>query len=125
MSKSQRLASIFREIELQQGDASESYFEGVLTRARDDGCLPSWIHDWKHHQKWSSEDRQGIDFTIHTDRGNIYINVKSSYSLVKLFQARHIPGKIMILPISVNILKDEMSVLCHIINIISKEYKSM
>jgi hypothetical protein len=121
MKKSLRDA--FRQIELDQGDASEKYFDDIMRRSNGQGKLPPWLLDWEHCEKWSDADRAGIDFFIKTDKGNIKINIKSSRIFAKQFQSK--PGHEDIIPVVVNILERPETFLGRFISIISKIYRSM
>lgn len=112
-----------REIELQQGDAAERYFGDILRKSRDKGKLPTWLLGWEHNEKWSAGDRAGVDFVIKTDRGDIQINIKSSWTFAKQFASAHKHDDII--PIVVNILERPETFLGKFISIIGKKYKSM
>jgi len=91
----------FRQIELEQGEASEKYFHDVLQRAKDSNKLPPWLLGWSHNEKWSVGDRAGVDFVVKTDRGNICINIKSSHFFAKQFENRHKGEDIVVMVVNV------------------------
>ena len=113
----------FREIELQQGEASERYLEETLQRARIEKKLPPWLLSWEHSKKWSAPDMSGIDFIIKTDKGDIKINVKSSRTFAKQFESRHRYEDII--PVVINILEPPNQFLGRFISLIAGIRKSM
>lgn len=118
-----RFHGIFYEISLQQGDASEAYFNDVLLNAKEKGILPKWLLKWNYHQKWSKEDRKGIDFLIVTDRGYIKINVKSSAVFAKQFELQHRGDGII--TVVVNLLEDKKAFYLCFIKRLKEIYQSM
>ncbi len=77
------------EASLRQGDESEQFVIGLLEEYSSLNKLPIWILGWNHHDKWSFHDINGIDITIYTDSGEIYIDVKSSHLFLRNFKRLH------------------------------------
>ncbi len=117
------LMRAFKIIEVQLGDASERYFDEMLCHARDSGRLPKWIIQWYRSDKWSKDDRRGVDFGITTDKGVIKINVKSSRFYARRFACRH--NHHHILPFVVHISESEEDTLSRFLTFISGEYRRL
>ncbi|MDQ2933063.1 MAG: hypothetical protein M3Q80_01645 [bacterium] len=118
-----KVKKIWRTIEKQQGEAAETYFNDMLTAAKAKGKLPPWIVGWERHEKWSCADINGIDFTIKTDRGEVYFDIKSSTLGVKRFQNKNPNSKSI--PIAVNILVRPETFLGKFISILGSTYRTM
>ena len=84
-----RMDRIFYEIANQLGNSAERDVDLALRHAREKGELPPWIIDWTWSQKFSESDLSGIDFSIHTDVGPIYLNIKSSRFMAESFEKKH------------------------------------
>jgi hypothetical protein len=121
--KAKALNKIFGEIGLQQGVASERYFDEILTRAQKEGRLPPWLHRWEHTEKNSLADKVGTDFVIKTDRGDICVNIKSSAAFAIISEKRF-KYRTNVL-IVVNILNSYERNLSEIISTLGREYRSL
>ena len=89
----------------------------------DAGRLPSWFYALHRTARNGKADRSGIDFIVHTDRGSININVKSSNTFAKMFTRQH-PGSNIVV-IVVNPMHDRGAQLGDIITIIGGAYRAL
>ncbi len=87
----QRINSIFSKIGYELGTRAEDSVNESLMSGKASNLLPSWLHAWTCHPRYSTEDSQGIDLTIHTDIGDIPLQVKSSEINAYSFSKKH-PG---------------------------------
>lgn len=110
-------------IKAERGRHAEDYFEELIRSSLDAGKLPSWFYALHRTEQNAKADRLGIDFIVHTDRGRININVKSSNTSVKIFARKH-PGSSTIVVV-VDPMRDRDIQLGSIITVIGGAYRAL
>ena len=123
MKQKTGLGHSFGAIAAERGQHTEDYFEELIRSSLNAGKLPPWFRALHRTERNAKADRSGIDFIVHTDRGSIRINVKSSNTFANKFARKH-PGSDIVVAV-VNPMADRGAQLGDIITLVGRAYRAL
>ncbi len=91
-----RMDLIFKWLESEQGKSGlkhgryvERSVDQAFRWAKEKQELPTWLLGWTRHEPYSAMDTEHVDFSFHTTRGDVLVQIKSSAREVARFERKY------------------------------------
>ncbi len=108
------------EVGLSLGDSTEHRVDNLLVKIY---IEYDWMLSWKRTVHSSPEDLSGIDFIIMTDKGPIFLQVKTGQASVRKFLFRHKDKRFVLLVAPPSQTDEE--VIAELSSLLQKRYDEM
>lgn len=113
-------SKLLYEVGLSLGNSTELRVDKLLGDIYDKF---DWFIRWIKFDHFTGQDRLGIDFIVVTDKGPIFLQVKSGYASVRRFLLRH-NNKRFVLLVALPSQTDE-EVIAELSSLLQKRYDEM
>jgi len=76
----------FGRVALQLGRRAEEIVLEAFDSEREKATWPEWLYDCEYSEAYSKSDQNGIDFAFMTDKGPVFVQIKSSEAGARKFE---------------------------------------